>query len=143
MKKNINEEMITKELLTQFSEDFLTSLSEEERIRLYGLMNPGHSARKSYNRIIGLDEKEAIDFESFGYLKELLRIGTIDRGGFEKIMNLCLNLQMFIKGKIDRKIIEQIVAVMIFSNWNELSVKEVIDYILHQEDDMDINVIVH
>jgi len=143
MKKNINEEMITKELLTQFSEDFLTSLSKEERIRLYGLMNPERAARESYNRIIGLDEKEAIDFESYGYLKELLRIGTIDRGGFEKIMNLCLNLQMFIKGKIDRKIIEQIVAVMIFSNWNELSVKEVIDYILRQEDDMDANVIVH
>ncbi len=86
-----------------------------------------------YNRVLGSDEKQVITNDAFGYLLQLHSLGTIDRSTFEKIINLCLHLTVFVQRRIDRPLIEQIVNLVLFSADADVSMKEIVEFFLKGE----------
>ena len=74
---------------------------------------------------------------AFGYLVHLLKIKSIDRELFENIISLSLQLNMFLRNKIDKPMMDDIVNYLIFSGQGEISVRDLIENFFIHETDFD------
>ena len=92
---------------------------------------------KAYNRILSEDEKRVLTPAAFGYLVHLLKIKSIDREFFENIISLSLQLNMFLRKKIDKPMMDDIVNYLIFSGQGEISVRDLIENFFIHETDFD------
>ncbi len=92
---------------------------------------------KAYNRILSEDEKRVLTPAAFGYLVHLLKIKSIDRELFENIISLSLQLNMFLRKKIDKPMMDDIVNYLIFSGQGEISVRDLIENFFIHETDFD------
>ena len=90
---------------------------------------------KAYNRILSEDEKRVLTPAAFGYLVHLLKIKSIDRELFENIISLSLQLNVFLRKKIDKPMMDDIVNYLIFSGQGEISVRDLIEnFFIHETD---------
>ena len=80
-----------------------------------------------YHRIMAEDEKRVLTPAAFGYLIHLLSLGSIDKNMFERIMTVSMQLNLFLKRKIDKSIMDEIVNYIIFSGEKDISLKELLD----------------
>lgn len=92
---------------------------------------------KAYNRILSEEEKRVLTPAAFGYLVHLLKIKSIDRELFENIISLSLQLNMFLRNKIDKPMMDDIVNYLIFSSQGEISVRDLIENFFIHETDFD------
>ncbi|MCF7858186.1 MAG: hypothetical protein K9N07_02520 [Candidatus Cloacimonetes bacterium] len=88
---------------------------------------------KNYNRILADDERKIVTPEAFGYLIHLLKLGSINRGIFEKIIFLSIQLNGFLKQKITKEMIDNIVNYIIFSGVEEITLKDLLELFFMQE----------
>ena len=92
---------------------------------------------KAYHRILADDEKRVISPDAFGYLVHLLMINSIDNHLFEKIINISMQLNLFLKRRINKEMMDEIVNYLIFSGRNEISIKEILDIFFVQENEIE------
>jgi len=93
----------------------------------------------SYNRILAEDEKRVITPDAFGYLMKLLNCNSINEDIFEKIITLSLQLHVFLKKQINKKMMDDIINFMIFSGQQEVTVKELLDLFFIQDSDFEFD----
>ncbi|MBN2461041.1 MAG: DUF494 family protein [Candidatus Cloacimonetes bacterium] len=97
----------------------------------------------AYYRILAEDEKRVIAPEAFGFLIKLLNGKSINEDMFEKIISLSMQLHLFMKKQIDKRMMDDIVNLIIFSGRKEITVKELLDIFFVDESeyyfDEDIN----
>jgi len=98
---------------------------------------------KAYNRILSEDEKRVLTPAAFGYLVHLLKIKSIDRELFENIISLSLQLNVFLRKKIDKPMMDNIVNYLIFSGQGEISVRDLIENFFIHETDFDFEEDIH
>ncbi len=98
---------------------------------------------KAYNRILSEDEKRVLTPAAFGYLVHLLKIKSIDRELFENIISLSLQLNVFLRKKIDKPMMDDIVNYLIFSGQGEISVRDLIGNFFIHETDFDFEEDIH
>ena len=125
-KNNADEKLKKMGLSKKEIEDFLEALVNEKD-------------NKVYNRILADDEKRVISPEAFGYLGHLLNIGSIDEIFFEKVISLSMQLNMFMKKRIDKKMMDDIVNFIVFSGQGEITVRDLLDVFFVQESEIDFN----
>ncbi len=116
---------------------FTTDKSTKEKLKKLGLsdieINDFMEALVSgkdtspYFRVLAEDEKRVITTEAFGYLMGLLNHKSITKDMFERIISLSMQLQMFMKKRIDRQIMDEIVNFMVFSGNSDITVRELLD----------------
>jgi len=94
---------------------------------------------KVYNRILADDERRVITPEAFGYLVHLLNINSIDKILFEKVISLTMQLNSFLKKRINKKMMDDIVNFIIFSGQGEITVRDLLDVFFVQENEFDFN----
>lgn len=94
---------------------------------------------KVYNRILAEEEKRVISPEAFGYLAHLLRIGSIDEIFFEKVISLSMQLNVFLKKRINKKMMDDIVNFIVFSGQGEVSIRDLLDVFFVQESELEFN----
>ncbi len=94
---------------------------------------------KVYNRILAEEEKRVISPEAFGYLAHLLRMGSIDEIFFEKVISLSMQLNVFLKKRINKKMMDDIVNFIVFSGQGEVSIRDLLDVFFVQESEIDFN----
>ncbi|MBC8384452.1 MAG: hypothetical protein H8E57_02910 [Candidatus Cloacimonetes bacterium] len=82
---------------------------------------------KHYNRILSKEEKRVMTPKSYGYLIDLLRLNSIDNELFERIITLSMQLNIFMKKKINKNMMEEIVNYLMFTEPKEVSIKELLD----------------
>jgi hypothetical protein len=94
------------------------------------------SKSNRYHRIMAEDEKRVLTPDAFGYLIHLLSIKSIDRNMFERIMTVSMQLNLFLKKKINKTIMDDIVNYIIFSAEKDISLKELLDMFFGQDTEM-------
>ncbi len=94
---------------------------------------------KSYNRILGEEERRIITTDAFGYLIHLLKLGSVNKEIFEKVIVLSIQLNGFLKKKITRDMIDNIVNYIIFSGIEDVSVRDLLDLFFIQENEINFN----
>jgi len=94
---------------------------------------------KAYNRILAEDEKRVITPEAFGYLVHLLNIRSIDKIFFEKVISLSMQLNTFLKRRIDKKMMDDIVNFIVFSGQGDVTVRDLLDVFFVQDTELDFN----
>lgn len=92
-----------------------------------------------YNRILADDERRIISPEAFSYLAHLLKIGSIDEVFFEKVISLSLQLNIFLKKRINKKMMDDIVNFIVFSGQGDISVRDLLDIFFVQETEIDFD----
>ncbi len=95
----------------------------------------------AYLRTMSADERMHISNGAFGYLVNLVNLGTVDRFTFEKIMNLCLTLSGLISRRVSRAMIEQIVNLILFSGLDEVSMKDIVEMFIREDSEPGSSVI--
>ena len=91
---------------------------------------------ETYNRVLSADEKKVLSTEAFGYLMHLLKINSIDRFMFEKIISLSMQLNSFMKRKMTKNMMDDIVNFLIFSGQGDVSIKDLMDIFFLQDSDI-------
>jgi hypothetical protein len=94
---------------------------------------------KVYNRILADDEKRVISPEAFSFLAHLLNLGSIDEIFFEKVISLSMQLNMFLKKRIEKKMMDDIVNFIVFSGQGDVTVRDLLDVFFVQESEIDFN----
>jgi len=89
-----------------------------------------------YNRILGEDEKKVLTPAAYGYLIKLLNLNSIDNVLFEKIIFLSMHLNAFIRKKITKPMMDELVNYLIFSGEEDVSVKDILDIFFTPENDV-------
>lgn len=113
-----------------------SGISEKELQHfLSAMLNDKH--HKAYHRILAEDEKRVISPEAFGYLVHLLMINSIDKNLFEKVINISMQLNLFMKNRINKEMMDEIVNYLIFSGRSEISLKEILDIFFAQENEIE------
>ncbi|MDO9576595.1 MAG: hypothetical protein Q7J16_01790 [Candidatus Cloacimonadales bacterium] len=92
--------------------------------------------KDKYHRILAEDEKRVLTPDAFGYLIHLFAIKSIDKNMFERIMTVSMQLNLFLKRKIDKSIMDEIVNYIIFSGEKDISLKELLDVFFGLESDI-------
>ncbi|KQC08272.1 MAG: hypothetical protein APR54_04790 [Candidatus Cloacimonas sp. SDB] len=92
-----------------------------------------------YNRILAEDEKRVISPDAFGFLVHLLNLGSIDEVFFEKVISLSMQLNMFLKKRINKKMMDDIVNFIVFSGQGDVTVRDLLDVFFLQENEIDFN----
>jgi len=98
-----------------------------------------HQESKNYNRILGEEERRIITTGAFGYLIHLLKLGSINKETMEKVITLSIQLNGFLKKKITRDMIDNIVNYIIFSGVEEVSVRDLLDLFFIQENEINFD----
>ena len=113
-------------------------LSEKEMDELMDsiVMRP---ESKSYNRILGEEERRVITTDAFGYLIHLLKLGSVNKEIFEKVITLSIQLNGFLKRKITRDMIDNIVNYIIFSGVEDVTVRDLLDLFFIQENEINFD----
>jgi len=93
----------------------------------------------NYNRILGEEERRIITTDAFGYLIHLLKLGSVNKEIFEKVIVLSIQLNGFLKKKITREMIDNIVNYIIFSGIEDVSVRDLLDLFFIQENEINFN----
>ncbi|MDA3814614.1 MAG: hypothetical protein PF570_10230 [Candidatus Cloacimonetes bacterium] len=99
----------------------------------------GQQESKNYNRILGEEERRIITTDAFGYLIHLLKLGSVNKEIFEKVIVLSIQLNGFLKKKITRDMIDNIVNYIIFSGIEDVSVRDLLDLFFIQENEINFN----
>ncbi len=94
---------------------------------------------KAYNRILSEDEKRTLTPEAFGYLVHLLSLKSIDRQMFERIITLSMQLNLFMRKRIDRIMMDDIVNYIVFSGRGEVTVKDLLDAFFVQDSEIEFD----
>ncbi len=110
-------------------------MSEKElKVFMEGLLKSNET--KVYNRILAEDERRAITPGAFGYLVELLSLKSIDKNLFENVISLSMQLHVFLKRKIDKRMMDDIVNFLIFSGRGEVTVRDILEILFVQDNDL-------
>ena len=110
-------------------------MSEKElKVFMEGLLKSNET--KVYNRILAEDERRAITPEAFGYLVELLSLKSIDKNLFENVISLSMQLHVFLKRKIDKRMMDDIVNFLIFSGRGEVTIRDILEILFVQDNDL-------
>ncbi|PID29506.1 MAG: hypothetical protein CSB55_01765 [Candidatus Cloacimonadota bacterium] len=83
-----------------------------------------------YNRKMDRMERKIFEQEAFSYLLNFVQNDSIDEIMFERIIGLCLSLEMFLHEKIDLKKMTQIVEVISSDLINDNIAKDLADIIV-------------
>ena len=94
---------------------------------------------KNYNRILGEEERRILTTGAFGYLIHLLKLGSVNKEIFEKVIVLSIQLNGFLKKKITKDMIDNIVNYIIFSGIEDISVRDLLDLFFIQENEINFN----
>ncbi|HHE37682.1 MAG TPA: hypothetical protein ENL20_03810 [Candidatus Cloacimonetes bacterium] len=99
----------------------------EEELKLFIDAILEEKEPETYNRVLSADEKKVLSTEAFGYLMHLLKINSIDRFMFEKIISLSMQLNSFMKRKLTKNMMDDIVNFIIFSGQGDVFINERMD----------------
>jgi len=94
---------------------------------------------KNYNRILGDEERRILTIDAFGYLIHLLKLGSVNKEIFEKVIVLSIQLNGFLKRKITRDMVDNIVNYIIFSGIEDVSVRDLLDLFFIQENEINFD----
>ena len=108
----------------------------EEELKLFIDAILEEKEPETYNRVLSADEKKVLSTEAFGYLMHLLKINSIDRFMFEKIISLSMQLNSFMKRKMTKNMMDDIVNFLIFSGQGDVSIKDLMDIFFLQDSDI-------
>ncbi|MCF7794333.1 MAG: hypothetical protein K9N09_10425 [Candidatus Cloacimonetes bacterium] len=90
---------------------------------------------RSYHRILSAEEKRAITPDAFGYLMHLLLINSIESTTLEKVITISMQLHVFLKRKINKNMMDEIINYLIFSGQKDISIKELMDMFYLENND--------
>ena len=90
-----------------------------------------------YNRIMSKEEKRALTPQAFGYLIDLLQIGSIGDETMERIIAIALQVGDFVKQRVNRQMIDEILNFIMFSGQRNVSVKEILDLLILSDNEYD------
>lgn len=113
-------------------------LTEEELNELMDSLIVRSGSNK-YNRILGEEERRVITTDAFGYLIHLLKLGSINKDIFERVITLSIQLNGFLKKKITREMIDNVVNYIIFSGIEDVSVRDLLDLFFIQENEINFD----
>lgn len=82
-----------------------------------------------YNRVLAADEKRALTPEAFGYILDLIRIGSIEREQAEDFIFYSTQLYDFIPHKVNKLMMDEIVNFVSFSD-EYVTVNDVLELFL-------------
>jgi len=82
-----------------------------------------------YNRILSADEKRALTPDAFGYILDLIRIGSVDKQLAEDFIFYSTQLADFVPSKVNKIMIDEIVNFVTFSN-KYVNVNDVLELFL-------------
>lgn len=108
----------------------------EEELKLFIDAILEEKEPETYNRVLSADEKKVLSTEAFGYLMHLLKINSIDRFMFEKIISLSMQLNSFMKRKLTKNMMDDIVNFIIFSGQGDVSIKDLMDIFFLQDSEI-------
>ncbi len=91
------------------------------------------SKKKSYNRIMSVEEKKVITTEAFGYLVKLVNSGTITSHHFENMINISAQFCKITRRKASKKMIDDILDFVVFSGMDKLPNKDAMEFLSIQE----------
>ncbi|HPR17711.1 MAG TPA: hypothetical protein PLD62_05650 [Candidatus Cloacimonadota bacterium] len=127
---------MSQERIDEVVEVILTDKDSRKKMKELGITDKelkkyldamANRTEKTYHRILAEDEKRVLTPKAFGYLSHLLQLNSIDIFTFEKVITVCMQLNAFLKKRIDKEMMDEIVNYMIFSGQNNISLKELID----------------
>jgi transposase len=90
-----------------------------------------------YNRVMSSEEKEVLTPEAFGYLIDLLQMGSIDDETMERIIIIALQVGNFVKQHVTRQMVDEILNFIIFSGQRSVSVKDILDLLILSDHEFD------
>ncbi|MDN5353820.1 MAG: hypothetical protein PWQ09_576 [Candidatus Cloacimonadota bacterium] len=90
-----------------------------------------------YNRVMSSEEKEVLTPEAFGYLIDLLQMGSIDDETMERIIIIALQVGNFVKQRVTRQMVDEILNFIIFSGQRSVSVKDILDLLILSDHEFD------
>ncbi len=82
--------------------------------------------RKSF-RILADDEKRMLSTGAYGFLINMMNIGSIDSLIFEKVIHISMQIYGFTRKKINREMITDILNMIVFSGKEELSLRDFLE----------------
>ncbi len=85
------------------------------------------------------EERRVITTDAFGYLIHLLKLGSVNKEIFEKVIVLSIQLNGFLKRKITRDMVDNIVNYIIFSGIEDVSVRDLLDLFFIQENEINFD----
>ncbi len=140
MKNKIVEEIFNDVFSDKPSKKRLKKLGiSEKELKIFMSSLLHRKKLKAYNRIFAEDEKRVLTPQAFGYLVNLLTLKSIDHQIFEEVINLSMQLNVFLKRKISKKMIDDIVNFLIFSDNVNVSIKELLDIFFINETEFDFD----
>jgi len=93
---------------------------------------------KAYNRILSEEERRILTPGAFSYLLQLLNMKSIDKNLFETVITLSVQLHLFLKKKISKGMIDDVVNFLIFSGERDASIKDLLDLFFLTDSDFDL-----
>ncbi len=140
MKNKIVEEIFNNIFSDKPSKERLKKLGiSEKELKIFMSSLLHRKKLKTYNRIFAEDEKRVLTPQAFGYLVNLLTLKSIDHQIFEEVINLSMQLNVFLKRRITKKMIDDIVNFLIFSDNVNVSIKELLDIFFINETEFDFD----
>ncbi|MCD4796300.1 MAG: DUF494 family protein [Candidatus Cloacimonetes bacterium] len=140
MKNKIVEEIFNDVFSEKSSRKRLKKLGiSEKELKIFMNSLLHRQKLNTYNRIFAEDEKRVLTPQAFGYLVSLLSLKSIDHQIFEEVINLSMQLNVFLKRKISKKMIDNIVNFLIFSDNVNVSIKELLDIFFINETEFDFD----
>jgi hypothetical protein len=93
------------------------------------------SEKTVYHRILSEDEKKVLTPAAYGYLINLLNLNSIDNELFEKVIFLSMQLNTFLRKKISKSMMDELVNYLIFSGQKDISIKDILDIFFTSDTD--------
>lgn len=82
---------------------------------------------RKYFRILADDEKRMLTIDAYGFLINMMNIGSIDSLIFEKVIHISMQIYGFTRKKINREMITDILNMIVFSGKDELSLRDFLE----------------
>lgn len=113
-------------------------VTEKEINEMVEALISSNTSRSSI-RVLSEEEKKFITTDAFGYLIHLNEIGSINETLLEKVLSISLQMSIFLKKVINKKMMDEVVNYIIFSESANISLRDILDLIISQENDIGFN----
>jgi len=93
---------------------------------------------RKYFRILADDEKRMLTIDAYGFLINMMNIGSIDSLIFEKVIHISMQIYGFTRKKINREMITDILNMIVFSGKDELSLRDFLEVFGNPDGDYEV-----
>ncbi|MBN2829563.1 MAG: DUF494 family protein [Candidatus Cloacimonetes bacterium] len=111
----LDKKELMKELNSEFTEEFLNMLTDEERRVLLDVLASESRIGRNYHRVLSRQEKSAISTDAYGFLMGLVHIGSLTSRDMESVLSSCVSIAEEWKIVINKERMDRIVTIYLFT----------------------------